>query len=119
MTATPAAFRRGRRTTLRLTLSEAATVVLRFERVRRGRVRAGRCVTGARRGRRCTRYTPLTGTFTRALEAGTQSIAFGGTLARRSLSVGTYRITAVATDAAGNASAARSVTFRILPRRTG
>ena len=73
-------------------LSESATVTFRIERVRRGR--AGRAV------RRFTRH----GAKGRNVFAFTQ---------RRKLGPGRYRLVARATDAAGNASAAKRVAFRI------
>jgi streptogramin lyase len=99
-------LRVGRSATLKLTLSEAATVRVRWERKLAGRrATSGRCVKPrrARHGRRCARYTAI-GTQTRTGIRGANSLALGGKLGRRTLPVGTYRLTIVATDAAGNAS---------------
>ncbi|HKG39779.1 MAG TPA: hypothetical protein VKB25_12375 [Conexibacter sp.] len=101
----PATLRIGRAGTLSVTLSEAATVKVRFERGLPGRRKAGRCVTPRRapHARRCTRFSSL-GSQSRTARAGANSLAVGGKLGRRTLPVGSYRLTIVATDAAGNAS---------------
>jgi PKD domain len=88
-----------RGTRVRFRLSEAATV--RFS-VRR---RSG--------GRRL-------GSFARRAAAGQSSVRFAGRLRLRgrtvSLAPGRYRLALVATDAAGNRSAARRLAFRVLRR---
>jgi streptogramin lyase len=101
----PATLRIGRAGTLSVTLSEAATVKVRFERALPGRHKAGRCVKPRRapRARRCTRFSSL-GSQSRSARAGANSLAIGGKLGRRTLPVGSYRLTIVATDAAGNPS---------------
>jgi uncharacterized delta-60 repeat protein len=81
-----AAAKRG--TAFRFTLSEAATV---------------RVTIGGR-------------SLTRRLAAGAQQIAFTGRIGRRRLKPGRKRAVLVATDAAGNTSAARTVKFRITRR---
>jgi hypothetical protein len=114
----PAAFRAGRSSTVRVTLSEGASIVLRVERVRSGRRKAGRCVKPSRapRGARCKRFEGA-GTLTRAGVAGPNSIAFRGRVGGRSLPPGGYRLSLVATDAAGNASTPRRLLFRIVKPR--
>ena len=82
-----------RGTTIRYTLSEAATVIARIERAGAGR-RAG--------------------TLRRAGRAGSNRLAFSGRVGRKALRPGAYRLVLTATDAAGNRSAARSARFRIL-----
>ena len=106
-------------TTLRFTLSETATVTARFERASSGR-RVGRaCRAPSARLRThsaCTRYVG-TGTLTRrALKAGAQQIPFSGRLGAKALPLGTYRVTLIATDAAGNRSAPRRLSFTIVGR---
>ncbi|HEU4702117.1 MAG TPA: hypothetical protein VFS37_06500 [Conexibacter sp.] len=115
----PATLRVGRSGTLRLTLSEAATVRIRFERKLPGRRTArGRCAKPrrARHGRRCTRLKRI-GTQTRAAASGANRLAIGGTLGRRTLPAGSYRLTIVATDAAGNASRPIRRTLTVTSRR--
>jgi len=115
----PATLRVGRSGTLRLTLSEAATVSVRFERKLPGRRTArGRCVKPRRapHGRRCTRFFDL-GTQRRAAGAGANRLAIGGKLGRRTIPVGAYRLTIVATDAAGNASAPIRRTLAVAAKR--
>jgi streptogramin lyase len=101
----PASLRVGRSGTLRITLSEPATVTIRFERKLPGRRKAGRCVKPRRapHGRRCVRFASL-GSQRRSAVRGANRLAIGGKLGRRTLPVGAYRLTIVATDAAGNAS---------------
>jgi len=117
----PATLRVGRSATLRLTLSEAATVRIRFDRTLPGRRTArGRCVSPrrARHGRRCTRLRTI-GTQTRAGVPGGNSLTVGGKLGRRTIPAGRYRLTITATDAAGNASAPvrKALTVKRKPRR--
>jgi streptogramin lyase len=116
----PATLRVGRSGTLHLTLSEAATVSIRFERVLPGRRTArGRCVTQRRHashGRRCRRLKAI-GTQARSAAAGANALAIGGKLGRRTLPAGRYRLTIVARDAAGNASAPVRRTLTVTSRR--
>jgi glucose/arabinose dehydrogenase len=114
-TALTAAVRRG--TAWRYTLSEAAQVAIRIDRLLPGRRVGRRCLaaTRARRARpRCTRAL-LRGTLRRTgVRAGRRSTPFTGRLGRRALALGRYRATVTATDAAGNVSRPRSITFRVL-----
>jgi hypothetical protein len=112
------------------TLSEAARARLTIARAERG-VRVGRECRKAtrrllaqlrrkkRRVRRCTRFVRA-GKLTRTSRQGANRVAFSGRIGKRALNPARYRTTLVATDAAGNASAPRKVTFRIVrakPRR--
>lgn len=112
----PAALRVGRAGTLRLTLSEAAKITIRFDRVVFGRRGSGnprsggggRCVAPRRapHGRRCTLRVTRLGAQVRAGVSGTNALAFGGKLGRRTIPAGRYRVTITAKDAAGNVSRA-------------
>lgn len=106
-------------TTIRFTLSEAATATVLIERRTKGR-RVGTACRKAtaklRRRKACTRYERR-GTLTRRnLKAGANRIAFSGRIGRRALPLGSYRLTLTARDAAGNRSSARRVTFTIVKR---
>lgn len=106
-------------TTLRFTSSEAATLSLVIERAKPGRkvkskgkticTAVGRAV---KRGR-CTLYTAGK-TLTRRIAAGPGTVAFSGRIGTKRMAPGTYRITLIARDAAGNASAATQRTFTVL-----
>lgn len=96
-------------TTIRLTLSERASVRIEVVRARAGRKQAGRCRTTARRGTRCTVRSTVR-RITRRLPAGAARIPFSGRFGGHALAVGMYELRLVATDAAGNAS--RRVTLR-------
>jgi hypothetical protein len=48
--------------------------------------------------------------------AGLNRIAYSGRVGRTKLRPGTYRATLTATDAAGNRSRARTVSFRVVKR---
>ena len=94
-----------KRAQLRLTLSEAAMLKLTFAKANgRG-------------------FKPVPGSVTLKARAGAIGILLRGQLsARRRLAAGTYRITVVATDAAGNRSAPARATFTLIvpaahPRR--
>ena len=110
-------LRVGRPGTLKLTLSEAATVTIRFERQLAGRRKAGRCVKPSRapHGRRCSRFS-VAGTQTRRGVAGRDRLTIAGKIGRRTLPVGRYRITVRARDAAGNVSKPVTVTTDVNPR---
>lgn len=103
-------------TTIRLKLSEAAVVTLRFERSGVGRRIGKNCrqVTKANRAnRRCTRYE-VAGRLQPQLLSGGSNVAFTGRIGRGKLPPGTYRVTAVPTDAAGNTGARRTATFTVV-----
>ena len=107
-------------TTIRFRLSEAARVTYDFRRALPGRKVGRRCLapTRARKGRpRCTRYV-RSGSLRRAAALGANILRFQGRLTRRrALRPGKYRLTLVATDPAGQRSAPRNLTFRLLGRR--
>jgi hypothetical protein len=108
-----ATFRKGVGVELSFRLSEAATVSVTFERRLNGRRVRGRCVKLAA-GKRpnCTRYAPAKTVKLRA-KAGASSWLLRARLFR-SLAVGRYRLTLLATDATGKRSAAARASFRLL-----
>ncbi len=97
-------------------LSEPATVVFKVQRVLAGRRSGGRCVAVTARNRaarRCDRYRTLAGGFTHAGATGANALRFSGRLRNRRLAAGRYRLSAVAGDAAGNRSLAKTARFEI------
>jgi hypothetical protein len=114
-----AAVKRG--TTIRFTISEAATVRLRFRRSAPGRRVGGRCRKPTRRNRSrrpCTRMLSVRGPVSLPVQAGARRIKFAGRLsARRRLRPGRYQLVLTARDAAGNVSTPDRARFRLLPRR--
>jgi hypothetical protein len=112
--------RRGTRlprgTSFRFTLSEAARVRVVFARKTAGRRVRSRCLaaTPARRKRaRCNRYVTI-GSISAPGKAGRNSLAFSGRLKGRALKPGSYRASLTATDAAGQRSAVRTVSLRVV-----
>lgn len=103
----------GTGTTVRFSLSEAATAKLVVVRERAGRKKGKSCSTKRKKGKRCTQLTTV-GTLTRTGKAGANSVAFSGRLGRKALAAGRYRFVIAATDAAGNTSAKRTLKFRVL-----
>jgi hypothetical protein len=93
--ATPRAARAARGTTLRYTLSENARVALKI------------------RVKRDTRYRTV-GALRRNGVSGPNRIRFTGRIGRRALRAGRYRAVITATDAAGNRSAPRRTSFRVV-----
>ncbi len=96
-------------TTIRFSLSERATVRLTFAQRRSGRMVGHSCrrATAALAGRpACTRYVRVSPSVTiGGARAGANRVRFQGRLSRaRTLLPGRYRLTVVATDAAGNRS---------------
>jgi hypothetical protein len=84
-----------------------------------GRRKGKRCVAPTRklrRAKRCSRFKTRH-TLRRAKDvAGLNRIAYSGRVGRTKLRPGTYRATLTATDAAGNRSRARTVSFRVVKR---
>jgi hypothetical protein len=103
-----ATFRKS--TKLSFGLSEPAKVTLSFERKLLGRKRAGKCVTSAAKGPRCSLYRRLGATLSVDATAGTNSLRLG----RRGMAAGSYRLTLVAKDAGGKRSAAARTAFRLV-----
>jgi streptogramin lyase len=105
-----------RGTKLSYGLSEPAVVTLSFERATSGRRAGSRCVKATsrnRRAKRCTLYVAA-GNLTRSSPLGLSTLQFSGRIGRKALRVGAYRITAVATDAAGNKSSARQANIKVV-----
>jgi hypothetical protein len=108
-------------TVIRFTISEAATVTLRFRRVLPGRRVGGKCRKPTRLNRsrrRCTRLVLVRRPVSRAVQSGARRIRFAGRLTRRQrLKPGRYRMTLAAKDAAGNVSKPDRARFKLLPAR--
>jgi Tol biopolymer transport system component len=98
---------------LRLRLSAAATVTLRFERALPGRRVGNRCAARARRGPRCTRFSAA-GTLGRRLPAGRSAIALTGRVGSRTLAAGRYRLRVSARGEDGAVAKPRTLTLTIL-----
>jgi hypothetical protein len=107
--------KRGRRArpipTLSYSLTEAASVQVVLERSVKGRKVGSRCSTTARKGKRCTVFRRGL-TTTAAGVQGANKLRLPSSI--RKLPRGTYRLTLVATDAAGNKSLPRRVTLTIV-----
>jgi hypothetical protein len=102
-------------TTIRFTLSEAATLRLAFSRRTTGRREGRTCrpVTDANRAKaRCTRTT-LRGIRVVTARAGANTLTFAGRLRGRTLTPGGHVVTATAIDASGLRSIPRSFVFMI------
>jgi hypothetical protein len=68
-----------------------------------------------RKAKKCTRWLPA-GTLTRQSAAGATKLEFSGRIGRKALRPGSYRAVVGAVDAAGNASAKRTLTFKVVRR---
>jgi hypothetical protein len=108
----------------RATLSEPARLTIAISRRDPGR-RAGRTCRKPspklRRAKPCTRLTRI-GALTVSGRAGVNAIAFKNKVGRRALAAGSYVASFVARDAAGNASAPKTVAFKVAkakPRTRG
>ncbi len=105
-----------RGTTLRFTLSEAATVEILISRVMSGRRQDGSCRASSRALRhalRCTR-TRRTGQLTRRGRSGHNATSFSGRIGRRPLLRGRYEVQLRATDAGGRKAQPRTLSFTVL-----
>jgi PKD domain len=103
-------------TSISFTLSEAATVTLSFDRLERGRIKAGACVApthALRHAAHCTRSL-LDGSLSFSLPAGASTIAFDGVLdAGAKLRPGLYKLTLGAQASSGPPSAPVSTKFTL------
>jgi hypothetical protein len=127
----PTRFRRGRAaatvsrraaipsaTTISLTLSAPATVTLVFERPGAGTIVGRRCLARSGRhatGKRCTRYTRVSGAINRLIHAGAVRVHFDGVLdGGLRLAPGAYRLSLSAANAGGATLAAQHPAFTLL-----
>jgi len=104
-------------TTVKYTLSAAATVTFGVERAAKGRRVKGKCVKPARSNatkKPCTRYVTLRGSFTHQGSAGSNTFKFRGRLGGHTLKPGSYRLRAVATKPTGKSSVLKRIKFRIV-----
>ena len=105
--------RRGR---ILYALSEAATTRFAVQKAAPGRRVGGRCVRPTRRNAnapRCRRFVSMRPRLTHIGGLGQNQMAFRARLGRRRLRPGSYRVVAVARDAAGLASGPRRARFRV------
>lgn len=113
----PGLFHRANGATFSFTLSENATVTLRFDHVLRG-VRSGkRCVKITRRNRRhrpCTRYLPVAGSLVLTGAEGPNSSHFDARVSQKLLTFGAYRLRATPRDPSGNVGKTVLAAFRVL-----
>jgi hypothetical protein len=115
--ATPRSAARRRGGAFRFRLSERAKVTIKIARRTSGRRVGRRCLRPTprlRKRRSCVRYVSA-GTLTRRHgRSGLNTVRFSGRVGRKALKRGRYRATLRATDAAGNRSRTKHVTFRIV-----
>jgi CSLREA domain-containing protein len=112
----PGIFRAAKGTTISYTLSEAATVTFKVDRVLPGIRKGSRCVARTarlRRGRACTRYVPVKGTLIVAGKAGGNSFRFDAKLGGKTLRPGAYRLSARPTDPGLNVGKTVITAFRV------
>jgi hypothetical protein len=107
---TPASVVLGKGASLRLNVSEAATIRITVDRLVPGRRRGTRCLTLARTGKKCTKAVRVGSTSGTASAAGRATVSVPARLLKKK---GTYRITVVVTDVAGNASRPQVKTLRV------
>ena len=112
----PGIFRAAKGTTISFSLSEAATVTFKVDRVLPGIRKGRRCVAKTarrRRGRACTRYVPVKGTLTQAGTAGANSVAFDAKLGGKLLRPAAYRLSASPRDPGLNVGKTAITAFRV------
>ena len=95
------------------TLAEDATVEFTVERATKGRRKGRKCVVKRRKGKRCTTYKQIKGSFVQTGKKGANGFKFTGRVGDRKLRPAGYRLVAIATDAAGNRGKAVRTGFRI------
>lgn len=107
---TPASVAAGKGASLRLNVSEAATIRVTVDRLVQGRKRGSRCLTLARTGKRCTKAVRTGSVSGSAAGAGKVAVGVPARLVRKK---GTYRITVIVTDTAGNVTRPQVKTLRV------
>ena len=70
-------------------------------------------MAGRRTGKACITDKKLSGALRVSAKAGANALAFAAKLGTKKLGAGTFRLTIVAFDAAGNRSKAATVTVRV------
>jgi len=95
------------------TLAEDATVTFTVERAANGRRKGKKCVAKRKKGKPCTIYKRVKGSFTQSGKKGSNRFKFSGRVGGKKLRPGRYRLVAVATDTAGNRGKAVRSKFRI------
>ena len=105
-------------TTMRFSISRAATTSITIRRLRVGYRVGRRCVTASHaRSRRATcTLAQLVSTLTRHARVGLNTIAFTGRLGRRGLQPGHYTVTVTARIGLGRSSRPRSAKFQVVRR---
>jgi probable HAF family extracellular repeat protein len=100
--------------TLSFTVSEASTVTFTGERSVKGHKSGKRCLAGVKKkAKACTLLKHLSGSLRVNAKAGANNVSFAAQLGTKKLGAGTYRLTAVAIDAAGNKSKPLTVTVTV------
>jgi hypothetical protein len=105
--------RKGRNAMLSLTVSEPSLLTFTAELVLPGRRSGKRCVAGRTHGKACTAYKKIGGSLSFDARPGQNTVPFSGRLGTRTLKHGRYRLTAIATDPAGNRSTPARVTITV------
>ncbi len=99
---------------LGFTVSETSVVTFTGELVVKGHKSGKKCVAPAKKkAKACTLYTKLGGALRVNAKAGANTVSFAAKLGTKKLGPGTYRLTAVAIDAAGNRSKPSTVTVTV------
>ena len=101
--------------TIGFDLDEAASIQFRVDRIAKGVKSKTRCLAPkkGRKGKSCSRYVPLPGAIDTLGVSGPNAFAWNGRIAGKKLAPGKYRLTAIAKDAAGNASPTTTFTVTI------
>jgi hypothetical protein len=100
--------------TLRFTVSETSVVTFTGELVVKGHKSGKKCVAGTKKkAKACTLYKKVSGALRVNAKAGGNTLSFAAKLGTKKLGAGSYRLTAVAIDAAGNQSKPVAVTVTV------
>lgn len=111
-----AARKLARGTTFKYKLSEAATMKIDLQQLTPGRKKGSACIRPSaklKKAKKCIRAVSQ-GTLTRTSHAGLNRVAFTGRVGGKTLKPGSYQAMLSATDAAGNVSARKTITFKIV-----
>jgi hypothetical protein len=111
-----AAAKKPKGSTVSFNSTEAATLSFIVEAKVSGRKKGKSCSRTAKRGKKCTTYKAVKGSFSIAARVGANSFKFTGYLNSKPLKAGPYRLVGTPKDATGNTGGAVKAPFKILKR---
>jgi hypothetical protein len=108
-----AARKKPKGSTVNFKATEAATINFVVEAKISGRKKGKSCSRKVKRGKKCTTFKAVKGSFSVAAKAGANSFKFSGYMNGKPLKAGSYRILGTPRDSAGNTGKVATAAFKI------